>query len=152
MAHVNRYHSAPGSSIRKPWFKRVPWLEVMRFGIVGALSTGLYLLILYPTKQYVPGPLWLVSAIAYFMSMAVNYAAQRRVTFRSDRRHQEAITRFIVVQLTALVINSVILDILVQRAGYPFWFGQGVAVGATSVFSYVAQKIWVFWRRGGVRT
>jgi putative flippase GtrA len=130
------------------WLSRLPWAEMFRFGVMGALSTALYLSIMLPLKWLITAQLWLVAVLAYLLSMAVNYVLQRRITFRSHRRHQEAVTRFVVVQLIGLGLNALVLDQLVTQRHYPFWFGQGVAVVLTSIWSYGAQKVWVFMHWG----
>lgn len=130
------------------WLSRLPWAEMFRFGVMGALSTVLYLSIMLPLKWLITAQLWLVAVIAYLLSMTVNYVLQRNITFRSNRRHQEAVTRFVVVQLIGLGMNALVLDQLVTRRHYPFWFGQSVAVVLTSIWSYGAQKVWVFMHRG----
>jgi putative flippase GtrA len=127
---------------------RIPWSEMFRFGVMGLMSTGLYLVIMMPIKWLIPAQLWLVAAIAYLLSMAANYVMQRRVTFRSQRRHQEAVTRFVVVQLIGLLLNAGLLELLVTRAKYPFWLGQGIAVVIVALWSYGAQKFWVFMKWG----
>jgi putative flippase GtrA len=134
--------------MKQSWFKHIPWSELFRFGVMGGVSTALYLAIMVPLKWVLKAELWLVALLAYLLSMAANYVLQRTVTFRSNRRHQEAVVRFLVVQLIALAINSALLELLVTRHQQPFWFGQGVAVVTTALWSYGAQKFWVFMKWG----
>lgn len=144
--------ATPDWPMQSVLLKRIPWSELMRFGAMGLASTGIYLAFMIPLRWALGEPLWLVSGIAYLLSMAINYLLQRTVTFRSQRRHQEAVTRFIVVQLIALGLNSCLLELLVKRMHHPFWLGQTVAVFVTAVFSYGAQKAWVFMKWGSAST
>jgi putative flippase GtrA len=134
--------------MKTSFLSRLPWGEMFRFGVMGLLSTALYLVIMMPLKWFITAQLWLIAVIAYLLSMAVNYVLQRNITFRSKRSHEEAVTRFLVVQLIGLGLNAGILDLLVTRRHYVFWFGQGVAVIVTSLWSYGAQKCWVFMKWG----
>ncbi len=134
--------------LRMRFASSIPWSEMVRFGLMGLSSTGIYLVILAAIKCWYQEPLWLISAVAYLVSMAANYVMQRKVTFRSKRRHEEAVVRFVVVQLIGLGMNAGILDVLVTRKQLPFWLGQSLAVLVTSVWSYGAQKFLVFMKWG----
>jgi putative flippase GtrA len=135
-----------------PWFKLIPWSEMFRFGVMGVLSTVLYLGIMIPLKWVLAAQLWLIAVIAYLLSMAANYVLQRNITFKSKRSHQEAVSRFLVVQLIGLAFNAGMLELLVTRRHYPFWLGQGIAVVITALWSYGAQKFWVFMKWGNLRS
>ncbi|MGC4068747.1 MAG: GtrA family protein [Polyangiaceae bacterium] len=130
------------------FFERIPWSEMFRFGVMGLTSTGIYLLLFVPVRWLIPEPLWLIGAIAYLLSMFANYVLQRNVTFRSQRRHQEAVSRYVVVQLIGLALNAGLLELIVTRLKHPLWFGQSVSVVLVALWSYGAQKFWVFMRWG----
>jgi putative flippase GtrA len=133
--------------MKQRWFKRIPWSELFRFGVMGVLSTALYLGIMIPLKWLLHAQLWLVAVIAYLLSMAANYVLQRNITFRSTRRHQEAVTRFLIVQLIGLGLNAGLLELLVTRQHHSFRVGQAAAVVITALWSYGAQKFLVFMHR-----
>jgi putative flippase GtrA len=119
-------------------------LEMLRFGLMGATSAGIYLVFFMPMRWAFPIRLWVAATIAYLLSMVVNYLLQRNFTFRSKRPHQEAVARFLVVQLLALGLNAVMLELLTTRAKLSLWLAQGIAIVGVAVWSYVAQKVWVF--------
>jgi putative flippase GtrA len=111
---------------------------------MGATSAGIYLVFFIPLRWLLPSRLWIDATIAYLLSMLANYVLQRNFTFRSRRPHQEAVTRFLVVQLLALGLNNVVLELGTTRAQWSLWFAQGVAIVGVAIWSYVAQKLWVF--------
>jgi putative flippase GtrA len=101
--------------------------------------------------------------------MTLNYSLQRNYTFRSLLAHGRAGSRYVTVQLGGLVMNSALLELLLgQRlldaslglglsASGPSlallpWstlrvlIAQGISLGVTTVYSYVAQRTWVFGR------
>ncbi len=123
---------------------QLPWLELIRFGAMGALSVGIYLVCLVPLTWLLPGLLWLAGALAYLLSMAANYVLQRHVTFRSSRQHREAVSRYLVVHAVGMGLNAGILHVVATLAEFPLWFAQGAAVGCVAIWSYGAQKYWVF--------
>lgn len=88
--------------------------------------------------------LWLSAALAYAISMLVNYLLQRRLTFQSRRAHREAVVRYLTAQCLALSLNSALLGLLVTRWDLPFLLGQGAALVLTTTLSYFLQRSWVF--------
>lgn len=118
--------------------------EMVRFGLMGATSAGIYFIFFIPLNLCLPGRLWLTSSTAYLLSMVANYVLQRNYTFRSKRPHQEAVARFLVVQLAGLALNSGVLELLHGREHWSLWPAQAVAIVGVALWSYVAQKIWVF--------
>jgi len=131
-------------ALRRFELKRPLLLEMFRFGLMGATSAGIYLVFFVPLRWLLPIRLWVPATIAYLLSMVANYVLQRNFTFRSNRPHQQAIARFLVVQLIGLGLNAFALELLTTRAHWPLWFAQGVAIVAVAGWSYVAQKVWVF--------
>ena len=117
---------------------------MIRFGIMGATSAGIYLVFFIPLRWVVPTRLWVAATIGYLLSMVVNYVLQRNYTFRSNRPHQEAMGRYLVVQLMGLALNATVLELLTMRVKLSLWLAQGIAIAGVAVWSYVAQKLWVF--------
>lgn len=133
--------------------RRIPWLEMIRFAVMGLVSTGIYLVIMALLKWGLANTgwsvkLWLLAMVAYLLSMAANYPMQRRVTFRSKRRHREAVTRFLAVQIVAMAMNSGLLELLVTYVEMRFWIAQFIVCAIVAAFSYGAQKLWVFMKWG----
>lgn len=119
-------------------------LEMLRFGLMGAASAGIYFVFFIPLQWCCPKPLWLIGAVAYLLSMVANYLLQRNYTFRSNRAHRQAVGRYIVVQGVGLGINSGLLELATTRAHISLWLTQCVSVVCVAVWSYGAQKLWVF--------
>lgn len=121
--------------------------QVARFGAVGVLSNLVYFAALALACPLAGLPLWLGSALAYAVSMALNYLMQRRVTFQSERPHGELLLPYVAVQLASLALNSALLALLVTHLDLHFAVGQTVALIATTTLNFVCQKLWVFRHR-----
>lgn len=122
---------------------KLPVRELLRFGSVGIASNVVYFAALVAFRW---GDLawWLSTGLAYALSMLVNYTLQRAVTFRSRDKPQQSGPRYLVVMLSCLVINSALMESLVEHAKWHPVIGQGVAVVVTTSISYLGQKFWVF--------
>jgi putative flippase GtrA len=136
-------------SATMPWPRlphTVPLAEMVRFGLVGVLTNVVYFGALGVLTFTTALPLWLAGGLSYALSMVVNYLVQRRATFRSERAHVKAGPRYLVVQLIGLCLNSLLLDVLVTRLGVHLLAGLAVALAVVMLWSYLAQKLWVFRR------
>jgi putative flippase GtrA len=118
--------------------------EIVRFGIVGVSSVGFYLLVLYLVTEAAGLALLPASIIAYLIAIVWGYTFQRIWTFRSSRSHLVAAPLFVLVQGVGIVINTVMLHVLVERVGLDFAPAQLISVACIAVWTYSAQKFWVF--------
>jgi putative flippase GtrA len=118
--------------------------EIIRFIGAGVMSNVVYFSSLGVLVAVFHEPLWLYAGVAYLLSTVANYLLHYTITFRSDSQHSLAIKRYVPVQAIALAMNSWILYFLVSHLGLHYVFGQVVAIGATTTWSYLANRNWVF--------
>ncbi len=141
--------------------------ELGRFGLVGVASNIAYFGALWLLRRALAMRWGLSAGIAFGLSMGVNYALQRSYTFRSRSSHWTAGRRYVVTQLVGLGINSAMLELslehrvvdamlgpvfsaavvrapVVPEIPVRFLVAQSAALAMTIVWSYLAQKFWVF--------
>lgn len=118
--------------------------ELARFGVVGGASVGIYFILLWFFAALTPLPLWMHATLAYGTGIIFNYLVQRSFTFRSDRQHQHAGPRYLIVQLVGMGINTLVLWLGVTVARFPFLPVQLLAIVFTATWSYFGQKFWAF--------
>jgi putative flippase GtrA len=119
-------------------------LELMRFVGVGGVTTVVYFVALWGVAKASSGPMWLLAAIACVPSLMVGYVLHRSYTFRSDKQHQTAGPRFLVVQLAGIAFNSFVIWIGSDLLHLPFLLVQGAAIGMQVVLTYLGQKFFAF--------
>lgn len=118
--------------------------ELARYAVVGISSVGVYLLLIFIVTEAIGLKLLPASIVAYLLAIVWGYTFQRFWTFRSTRRHLVAAPLFVFVQGVGMVINTVALHLLVERAGMDFAPAQFIAVACIAVWTYSAQKFVVF--------
>lgn len=116
----------------------------MRFIGAGVMSNVVYFGSLGVLLAVFQEPLWLHAGSAYLLSTIFNYLLHYTITFRSSSGHSLAIRRYIPVQTIALALNSWVLYFLVSHLGLHYIFGQVLAIVATTTWSYLANRNWVF--------
>ncbi len=112
------------------------------FALVGLINTGfsfaIYILLLRLNLYYI-----LASILAYMAGIAVSYILNSRFVFKKEKTLGN-FSKFVSVYLTALVINTGLLYLLVNIIGFDPVLGQ---VGVTCLvlfYNYVLQKVWTF--------
>ncbi len=115
----------------------------MKFGAVGVLSIGIYFLLLYLLRPMI-GPIWILTTVAYALSMLFNFLAQSMFTFQVHAKDIGMVRRYICMQAGCMFFNSAMMFVLVDVFAFYIWRSQ---VGVTSFIaasSFLMSKYWVF--------
>lgn len=118
--------------------------EMLRFVQVGLASNLVYFGVLGLLHILLKVELWLGAAIAYAASTVVNYSLHHRHTFRSAERHSRALVKYAVVQAGMLAVNSLLLHLMVTRAGGHYLVAQVLAIGVVTCLTYWLSRHWIY--------
>ncbi len=116
---------------------------VLRFGIVGIGSIGVYFIALYFLKNWIDGIIVLTTT-CYIISMTFNYLLQRNFTFRSETSQQHTWARYIVMHFTCIVINAAMMFTLVETLGLPIFVAQSIVTVIVTGTSFLLSYLWIY--------
>ena len=68
----------------------------------------------------------------------------RRITFRSNRRHREAAPRFMIVAALGLSLNTLFMYLHVALLGVNYLIGQVISTGIVLMSNFLANRHWTF--------
>lgn len=138
-----RLRSRMNAGMRRP----ANWLELVRFGIVGA-SGYVVNLIVFSLLVHAAGAHYRVAATgAFLVAVANNFTWNRRWTFRARDGHAGfQAARFLTVSVGAFAFNLVMLELLIAGFGAPEVPAQAVAIVAATPLSFLGNKLWSFAR------
>jgi len=91
------------------------------------------------------------SVAGFLVGMAVNYVLNYRYTFRSDKRHREAATKFFVVGCCGLGLNTALMWVGTGPLGIHYVVAQLGATGLVLLWNFGANQFWTFARVGDQR-
>jgi putative flippase GtrA len=80
----------------------------------------------------------------YCCGGAVSYVLNRRLAFRSGRRHREALWRFAVVAGVGFGLTGLAMAGFTSRLGWPYLPAQIVTTGLVMMWSFTAHRLWTF--------
>ena len=87
----------------------------------------------------------------YLCGGVVSYALNRRLAFRSERRHREAIWRFAVVAGVGFGLTGLAMAAFTARLGWPYLPSQVLTTGLVMFWSFAAHRLWTFGTRTAQR-
>jgi len=126
---------------------RAAFLQLIRYGIVGALITIGGQAIYYGLAETRTTSPLVAIAIAWIVGVVVGYFAHGWISFaghgaRDD--HAATGTRFVVVNIIGYVLNSFWVWLLVERLGGPNWWPIVPNIALTPLMTFWLHRYWTF--------
>jgi len=118
--------------------------QLFRFGVVGGVSTLLnsaIFLILVDSLEVQP---LLGNLIAFLCAFLVSYFGHSSWTFQDNQHSKERISKFLVISLMGLLINSGFVWILMHVLAYSAYIAILPMIFLTPPLVFVINKAWVF--------
>ena len=138
-----RFRARMHAGVRTP----ANWLELVRFGVVGASGYVVNLLVFSLAIHGAGAHYRLAATAAFVVAVANNFFWNRRWTFRARHGHAGfQAARFLTVSLAAFAFNLLILELLIGALEAPEVPAQAVAIIAATPLSFLGNKLWSFAR------
>ncbi len=118
------------------------WLQLAKFGVVGAsgyvIYLGIYAVLLGLGAHT-------AAAVAFVISAANNYWWNRHWTFAKQKGHfgMQGL-RFLVVSLAAFATNQVWLYVFLDLAGFGKLVAAAIAIVFVTPVNFLGNKLWSF--------
>ncbi len=129
------------AGLRKP----ANWLQLVRFGVVGASGYAVNLAVFALLVHGLAVDYKLAAVGAFVVALTNNFMWNRLWTFRAGDGHAGfQAARFCVVSLAAFGFNLVVLFALVEGAGVAEVPAQALAIAAATPLNFLGNKLWSF--------
>ena len=136
-----RLHRRVHAGLRKP----ANWLELVRFGLVGASGYVVNLAVFTVLVEGFDVNYRLAATAAFLVAVANNFHWNRHWTFRARDGHAGfQAARFLTISVAAFGLNLLVLEILVAGLGVAEVPAQAIAIGVAAPLSFVGNKLWSF--------
>ncbi|RMG53794.1 MAG: GtrA family protein [Gammaproteobacteria bacterium] len=118
--------------------------RLFRYGMVGASGTALHYAVLIMLVQlFGIDPVWATTAGALCGAL-LNYHLNYHWTFASRRPHREALSRFMLVAGSGLLLNTGLMALLVDGLGWYYLVAQVLTTALVFFWTYLANAFWSF--------
>lgn len=110
-------------------------------GSVGTLVHYLMLLLLVEGLDMAPYQ----GAVAGFLSGAlINYGLNHRITFRSSRKHGDALPKFLSVAAIGALLTGALMAWATERLKIHYFIAQLITTALLLVFTFAVNRLWTF--------
>lgn len=125
--------------------QRQKWqLQFIRFAGVGAIGTLAHYVVLVILVEMLSANVVTASTAGATLGALVNYLLNRRYTFRSEKRHGEALTKFLIIAALGLALNASFMLILVEILNIYYLLAQVLSTGLVLVWNFLGNRFWTF--------
>lgn len=121
--------------------------RLFRFLVVGFGAAALLFLLGY-LLVLIGMPPFAASTLAYVLTFAVAYSAQRGWTFGAEHGHGSALPRYFLLQAGCALFSGLVAHITVTGFAMSPLAMSAITTVATSAASFVLSSVWVFPTRG----
>lgn len=118
--------------------------SVLRFICSGAVTTCIHTLVVYLFIQFYVIDIGLTNVLAFLTATSFSYVVNTKWTFGAERSHQ-IMFRYLVVTCMGSVL-AYLLASFCEEMGLSWWYGVGLIVTVTPVFTWQAHKNWTYAR------
>ncbi len=118
--------------------------QFLLFAGVGAIGTvGHYTTLIILVQLWLVDPVF-ASSLGFVVGAVINYILNYHFTFQSNKRHAEALTKFLLVATIGAGINGYIMYIGVENTTINYLVVQIFATCVVLLWNYIVNKLWTF--------
>lgn len=118
--------------------------QLASFVVIGLAATAVHYAVLLLLVQGAHKPPIPSTLIGYCCGGLVSYSLNRRHTFKSRKRHREAMLRFAAVAGIGFLATALLMTAAVDGAHLDYRIAQVAVTGLVTVWSYAASRWWTF--------
>ncbi len=121
--------------------------QLIRFGIAGGITTGLYTLVYSPLAAFEITSEQVANICGYLVAMLSGYLLHSKWSFRGHGAEAARTSwRFFLVSLVSYVLNTAFVWLLTDDAmlAGPWWWPLIPILFVTPLITFALNRIWVF--------
>ncbi len=122
--------------------------QFLLFAGVGAIGTiGHYTTLIVLVQFWAVDPVF-ASSFGFVIGAMINYILNYEFTFRSKKRHAEALKKFLIVAIIGAGINGSIMYLGVEYTNINYLIVQIAATCVVLLWNFLVNKLWTFAHHG----
>jgi len=120
--------------------------QLIMYASVGVVGTVAQYGILITLVTFIKVQPVTSSTYGFIIGALINYFLNYKMTFRSPKRHSDAMPKFFLVALSGLFLNLVIMIMATELFLMNYIVGQIIATGSVLLSGFVINNLWTFGR------
>jgi len=126
------------------WRKWTFFHQITAFAAVGAVAGMLDYSVMVLLREAFSIDAVISALVGYAFGTAASYILNRLKTFRSARRHQEAVWRFATVNAVGFATTGIFMGIMVNAMHINYTISRVFTIIGISAMNFFAYKFWAF--------
>ena len=118
--------------------------QFMLFSGIGIIGTAGHYLTLILLVELISLNPTVATTAGFIVGAFINYILNYHITFRSNKRHAEALSKFLMVALVGAILNYSIMHVGITYSSFHYLFIQVVATGCVLLWNFALNKLWTF--------
>lgn len=110
-------------------------------GVVGTAGHYLTLILLVELSGLNPT---IATTAGFVVGAFINYILNYHITFRSNKRHAEALSKFLLIALIGALLNYSIMYFGITYTPFHYMIVQITATGCVLLWNFALNKLWTF--------
>jgi putative flippase GtrA len=119
-------------------------LRMTTYAGVGAFGTAAQYLVLVSFVSLGHGSPTAGSVTGAIVGAIVNYALNRRITFKSKSNHRDTLPKFAATAALGVLLNGLVMKVLAEDHQVNYLIAQIIATGLVLMLTFVINSIWTF--------
>lgn len=119
-------------------------VQFIKFTGVGAIGTLAHYIVLISLVQMSEVNAVVASSLGAIAGAFVNYYLNYHFTFRSRKRHLDAISKFVVIASIGFIINGLLMTLLTQVYTIYYLIAQIITTGIVLFWNFLGNRFWTF--------
>lgn len=119
-------------------------MQFRRFLVVGASATLIQYGLLVCFVELIGTSPVIASVVSYVLSSGWNYLLNYHFTFSSNASHVSSVSKFCLVAVSGLALNTAIMFFLIDVADIQYILSQIIATVTVMIWNFFAHKYWTY--------
>lgn len=111
---------------------------------VGAVGTAAQYLVLVSIVSLGHGSPTTGSVTGAIAGAIVNYALNRRITFKSNAAHRDTLPKFAATAALGVLLNGLVMKVLAENHQVNYLIAQIIATALVLVLTFAINSVWTF--------
>lgn len=123
------------------------WREgifAFRFGIIGVIATLVHVLVVSLLLNETVLSALLANLIAFLAAFSISFFGNYRWTFQSPGCPRQALVRYLLVSVTAFIVNTLALTLILDNGWLSPLYAAISSASVVPIINYFLSRLWVF--------
>jgi putative flippase GtrA len=119
-------------------------VQFMQFAGVGVLGTLAHYTLLVLMVEVFHSEVIIATSCGALLGALVNYALNYKFTFKSNKRHVEALSKFLVIAAVGFVLNAILMALFANILAWYYLAAQVATTLLVLVWNFLGNRCWTF--------